>query len=100
MKDIIKAIEELLNPIIKKSVSEAIRNENMKSKSVPTPKKVGGIDLAMEITGLAKQTIYAMTSRNSIPHIKRGGKLYFKAEDLQNWIEAGDSNLKNSQVEK
>jgi excisionase family DNA binding protein len=100
MNNLNSMIEELLSPIIKKSVTEAIRAEHFKSKKEVAPRKIGGIELAVEITGLAKQTIYAMTSKNSIPHIKRGGKLYFKAEDLQKWIEAGDSQLKELNHEK
>lgn len=100
MTQLQKAIEEILNPIIRKSVSEAIRNENQKSKTNHTPKKVGGIDLAIEVTGLAKQTIYALTSKKQIPFFKRGAKLYFKSDDLYEWIEQGNTNSKNEEDEK
>ncbi len=93
-------LEELISSIIKKSVSEAFRNERLNLKKETPVKKIGGIELAVEITGLAKPTIYAMTSKKTIPFIKRGGKLYFKAEDLQNWMESGYSNLKDSNDEK
>jgi excisionase family DNA binding protein len=50
---------------------------------------LGGIDLAVEVTGLAKPTIYAAVQRREIPHMKKGKKLYFKRSELQAWIESG-----------
>jgi excisionase family DNA binding protein len=34
----------------------------------------------------AKQTVYGYTSNSSIPHYRRGGKLYFKKSDLEAWL--------------
>jgi len=51
--------------------------------------ELGGIELAMEITGLAKATIYTRVSSRTIPHRKRGKKLYFSRRELTDWIEAG-----------
>ncbi|MDJ1492878.1 helix-turn-helix domain-containing protein [Cytophagaceae bacterium DM2B3-1] len=52
-------------------------------------KQFGGVELAMQITGLAKSTIYNLVSEGRIPHMKRGKKLYFSRADLQAWIEDG-----------
>ncbi len=54
----------------------------------------GGIDLAMEITGLAKPTIYGLVSKRKIPHSKRGKKLYFSKQDLNQWINDGERGQK------
>jgi excisionase family DNA binding protein len=43
---------------------------------------------ACEFTGLAKSTIYRLTSEKQIPHIKRGGKLLFQREQLTQWLES------------
>ena len=50
---------------------------------------IGGLDLACSITRLAKRTVYKLTHRKAIPHLKRGGRLYFKRSELEAWIEAG-----------
>jgi excisionase family DNA binding protein len=50
---------------------------------------VGGIAVAMEITGLAKQTVYQLVSKNQIPFMKKGGKLYFSRAQLLEWINSG-----------
>lgn len=47
------------------------------------------VDEASILTGLSKSTIYLKTSTNKIPHMKRGGKLYFKRSELLTWIEEG-----------
>ena len=88
-------LEEMISSAIKKSISEAFRNQNQKSKRESTEKKIGGIELAVELTGLAKQTIYSMTSKGTIPYFKRsGGKLYFSREKLLTWLEEGNTNSK------
>jgi len=50
--------------------------------------EIGGIDLAMRITGLAKQTIYDKTAKHLIPHSKIGGKkIIFRKSQLLQWID-------------
>lgn len=51
--------------------------------------EIGKIDLAMEVTGLVKPTIYSMVSDRKIPHYKMGKNLYFKRKDLEDWITSG-----------
>jgi predicted DNA-binding transcriptional regulator AlpA len=51
--------------------------------------EIGGVELAMEITGKAKPTIYSLCSERKIPHSKRGKQLYFSRRELLDWIQAG-----------
>jgi len=37
-------------------------------------------------TGLSKQTAYKLTSTQSVPHSKRGKKLYFDREEIDAWL--------------
>lgn len=50
---------------------------------------IAGIALAEEITGLARQTVYGLVSKRQIPHLKRGKKLYFSRQALEQWIADG-----------
>jgi excisionase family DNA binding protein len=50
---------------------------------------ISGIDLAVELTGLAKPTIYSLCSERKIPHSKQGKRLYFSRQDLLEWIKNG-----------
>lgn len=49
----------------------------------------GGIDLAVQLTGLAKPTIYYKVHKREIPHSKRGNRLRFSRRELIEWIEDG-----------
>ena len=51
--------------------------------------EIGGLDMAVAITGLARRTIYKRTHRREIPHSRVGGRLYFKRSELVAWLEAG-----------
>lgn len=57
--------------------------------TLPHTQTIGGIELAMQITGLAKSTIYNLVSDGRIPHMKRGKKLYFSRMELESWIADG-----------
>jgi excisionase family DNA binding protein len=46
------------------------------------------IDEASELVKLSKNSIYCMVSKREIPYYKRGKKLYFKTEELLEWIES------------
>lgn len=48
--------------------------------------RIGGVDLAVEVTGLAKQTIYNLAHQGKIPHYKPVGKLIFHEEELREWM--------------
>ncbi len=62
-----------------------------KSKS----EEIGGIDLAIELTGLAKPTIYSLCSERRIPHSKQGKRLYFSSQELLEWIKNGKRKTQN-----
>lgn len=55
--------------------------------SAPAPvDRIGGVELAREITKLTASSIYAKTSRREIPHSKRDGKLTFVESELRRWM--------------
>lgn len=58
------------------------------SKQIETD-EISGIDLAIELTGLAKPTIYGLVSERKIPHSKQGKRLYFSRRELIEWIKDG-----------
>ena len=64
----------------------ALKSRTMNDK--PTD-EIGGLDMAVEITRLARRTIYKLTHRREIPHRRVGGRLYFRRAELEQWIDAG-----------
>jgi excisionase family DNA binding protein len=76
-------LENLIQISVRKAMSE-------QAEKTETP-KTGFLNLkeAANYLNLAKQTIYGLTSKNEIPFLKRGKKLYFKKSELENWINEG-----------
>lgn len=62
--------------------------------------EVGGLELAVKITGLARRTIYKRTHRREIPHRRVGGRLYFRRSELLAWIEAGKRPMASEVAEE
>lgn len=59
------------------------------SNNQPEPDEIGGIELAIEETGLARPTIYSLVSARKIPHSKKSKKLYFSRLELREWLRSG-----------
>ncbi len=49
-------------------------------------KDIGGLEVAIEETGLSKHSIYRICHYKTLPHFKKGGRLYFSRKELQTWI--------------
>ena len=60
--------------------------------------EIGMMDLAMRITGLAKQTIYGKCSKREIPHMKQGKFLYFSKNELLQWIRNGKKSTREETI--
>jgi len=90
MHKIIITTEEHLSQIVETAVGNAIKNISRK----PEISEFGGLELAMEITGLCKPTLYSMTSLNQIPHMKISSKLRFNRTDLLKWMAEKNQGLK------
>jgi len=76
-------LENLIQNCFRKAMSE--------QAGKPETPKTDFLNLkeAAKYLNLANQTIYGLTSKNEIPFLKRGKKLYFKKTELENWINEG-----------
>jgi len=77
--------KEELSEIIRKAVSESI-NSNLLDQKQNKYSEYLTINEASEYLHLATPTLYNFTSKNEIPFIKKGKRLYFKKIDLDNWL--------------
>jgi len=85
-------------------ITRAIRNE-LKTyfadkEETEREDEIGGIALAIEVTGLAKPTIYGLVSERKIPHSKRGKKLYFSRKELLIWLTNGKRKTQDEIAEE
>lgn len=60
--------------------------ERIEQYSMIAAKNVLTIDDAKFLTGLAKSTLYRLSSQKQIPHSKRGNTLYFDRKELEAWM--------------
>jgi excisionase family DNA binding protein len=59
-------------------------------QAIPKPEKIKpflSLTEAAELVGLSKSSLYQLTSKKQIPHLKRGGKLLFNRDQLIAWIQ-------------
>ena len=98
MNKVIITTADELDQLIQSSVRKAL-NENNSPTSTASPGELLTIDEACKFLTLAKPTLYGFTSKNQIPHIKRGKKLYFRKSELETWLDEG-KRKSNKQVEE
>ena len=76
-------LEELLNKTLQRAALFLAPKEEEKTDQIFL------IQEASKFLDLAVPTIYGLTSKNQIPHFKKGKKLYFRESELIAWIESG-----------
>ena len=78
-----------------KNLIEEIRDTSQH----PEPDELMNIKQAGEFLHLTVQTIYNKVSKNEIPFMKRGKRLYFSKDELMNYLKQG-SNEMQSDIDK
>ena len=68
------SIEDLIKATMKNKVESSIATE------------IFNLNQAAEYVNLSKSAVYKKNSGRSIPHFKRGKKLYFKRSELDDWL--------------
>ncbi|MBN8565725.1 MAG: helix-turn-helix domain-containing protein [Flavobacteriales bacterium] len=66
-------------------IEKAINSINIPT-TIPVNKAPMGVKELSEYLKLSDSAIYKLTSTSQIPHYKSGKKLYFKKEDIDDWI--------------
>lgn len=87
-----KTDKNLETPIFQLTVGEflTILNLTQKAPVINTPQipDIFGVKTLREITGYSYASIYAKTSKNQLKHFKRDGKLFFRRDDIMQWLTA------------
>jgi excisionase family DNA binding protein len=72
---------------IEASLINLIKNELEKNKNIVSHEKsIFNIEETAFFTGFSKSHIYKLTSTGGIPCYKRGKHLFFKREELEQWL--------------
>ena len=81
--------EKLISSISERvtaNILEAVKNEQ---SSTNHPEQLFTIQKASEFLNLSVPTIYGKVSRNEIPYMKRGKRLYFSRTELMDYLKGG-----------
>lgn len=76
-----------LREIIREELEVVLRKIDTKIEDPASD--VLSIEKAAELLKLSKTTIYGLVNRRSIPHSKKGKRLYFSKDDLIEWMKSG-----------
>jgi excisionase family DNA binding protein len=79
--------EEEFKTFLKQALSEII-GEGLTQVRNNIP-DILDVKQAAEYLRLKITTLYEKTSEKTIPHFKKGNKLYFKRDELQAWVQEG-----------
>jgi excisionase family DNA binding protein len=70
---------------------EALTNQKATTKEQQTNDELMTVETAADYLRMSRSNIYQLTSRKEIPFFKRGKRLYFKKEELGQWVEEGST---------
>jgi len=80
-------LRKLLSPIINKAVDKAIsRHFSSPAPLPPDQNDLWDVKRAAEFLLLSVPTIYGLVHKRSIPHYKKGKRLYFVKCELIKWV--------------
>ena len=68
---------------------EALTDQKATTKEQQTEDELMTVETAADYLRMSRSNIYQLTSRFEIPFMKKGKRLYFKKEELRQWIEEG-----------
>jgi excisionase family DNA binding protein len=85
--------EEEFKAFLKQAFKEII-GENISKEKSGFP-EILDIKQAAEFLKLKVSTLYEKTSQKTIPHFKKGNKLYFYRSELQSWLMDGKVKTNN-----
>ena len=92
IEDFRKEMSLCFNECIKNSIPQ-------KSASDENNEHFLTITEAAKYISLTIATVYGLTSRKEIPHIKKGKRLYFLKKDLNQYLENGRNKTKDEVLE-
>ncbi len=61
-------------------------NSTSEPNTHPANEPMVGVRGASKITGLAVNTLYEKTHHKTIPHYKKGKRIYFRPSELLSWF--------------
>ena len=73
---------------LERKLDKLIKEKEVEN-AVPSADELLTVQHATAFLRISTSTLYQLTSRHEIPFMKRGKRLYFKKEELRQWVEEG-----------
>ena len=89
---IIQLNSEQLSDLVQSSVRMALKEtktQSLMTSQNAIPQRLMNIKEAAKFLNVAIQTLYTKVSKNEIPHMKRGKRLYFDGQELMQYLREG-----------
>lgn len=78
---------ELVTPIIRDAVNQAMTKYlSAPTLDQPGVKEILNVEETASFLGVSKSRVYKMTHRREVPYYHTGKYLYFKREDVLQWV--------------
>jgi excisionase family DNA binding protein len=99
MAQMINPYELLANKLdnLEKMIYEVLHAQKC---AINPDKDILNISEASKLTSIATKTIYNFTSQNTIPHFKKGRRVYFEREKLLTWLVSERDTFVNAKSQK
>lgn len=99
MENPFELINERLDKIEKllKNINDKIVGNTGSNTSLPT---IMNVEQIADYLNLTKPTIYGLVHKREIPHFKKGKRLYFDKENINQWILEGKVSTRKDIEEK
>lgn len=83
-------LREILEPIIDECLERAM-NKYINSIALEPKDDSGVFDMneTAKYLKISKPTLYGMTSKRALPYYKHGHRIYFRKNELDDWINKG-----------
>lgn len=91
-------IEDLQTVIID-CVNSCLKNNTQEQLTTEQPEQLLSIQGAAQFLNLAVATIYSKVSREELPFMKRGNRLYFSSIELMEYLKQG-RHRSNAEIEQ
>jgi excisionase family DNA binding protein len=80
-------LRELVTPIIRDAVNQALEQYQSASDAHPlSVKEILTVEETATFLGVKKSWVYKMSHYKVVPHYTTGKRVYFKREDLLQWV--------------
>ena len=71
------------------ALASDVRTLKSRTNDKPPNDEIGDINLYCEVTKNSKSTGYKAVHYRTVPHFKKGGRLFFRRSELEKWLDEG-----------